>query len=197
MREGWRLSPHVAAGLKEEPKIRESIHTKPYIPLNVCCSLSPAQAKFTLRTPLCWAAVPPLQESACCVRVELLSCRQDGGCDRRGPDQREVSRLCKGLPGADRVPDLGPSGRRWLLLSTALLFWFGEGETGAVRVAVGEGGVGVALRGLAELRLVGASSSASVSSMRGIWGSESSIRNSGWVMKLWMDVRDSGFSSPS
>lgn len=61
----------------------------------------------------------------------------------------------------------------------------------------GEGGVGVALRGLAELRLVGASSSASVSSMRGIWGSESSIRNSGWVMKLWIDVRDSGFSSPS
>lgn len=62
---------------------------------------------------------------------------------------------------------------------------------------VGEGGVGVVLRGLAELRLVGASSSASVSSMRGMWGSESSIRNSGWVMKLWMDVRDSGFSSPS
>lgn len=99
-----------------------------------------------------------------------------------------------------------PSGRRWLLLSTALLFWFGEGETGVVGAAVvgvgvgegeGEGGVGVALRGLAELRLVGASSSASVSSMRGIWGSESSIRNSGWVMKLWIDVRESGFSSPS
>lgn len=117
-------------------------------------------------------------------------------------DQREVSRLCRGLPGAEGVPDLGPSGRRWLLLSTALLFWFGDGETGAVGAAVagvGEGGVGegVALRGLAELRLVGASSSASVSSMRGIWGSESSIRNSGWVMKLWIDVRDSGFSSPS
>lgn len=120
-----------------------------------------------------------------------------------GSDQREVSRLCSGLPGAEGVPDLGPSGRRWLLLSTALLFWFGEGETGVVgsRVVmgegVGEGGVGVALRGLAELRLVGASSSASVSSMRGIWGSESSIRNSGWVIKLWIDVRDSGFSSPS
>lgn len=123
---------------------------------------------------------------------------------RRGADQREVSRLCKGLPGAEGVPDLGPSGRRWLLLSTALLFWFGEGETGVVGATVvgegeGEGGVGegVALRGLAELRLVGASSSASVSSMRGMWGSESSIRNSGWVMKLWMDDRDSGFSSPS
>lgn len=116
----------------------------------------------------------------------------------RGSDQREVSRLCRGLPGAEGVPDLGPSGRRWLLLSTALLFWFGEGETGAVgATVVGEGGVGVALRGLAELRLVGASSSASVSSMRGIWGSESSIRNSGWVMKLWIDDRDSGFSSPS
>lgn len=90
-----------------------------------------------------------------------------------------------------------------MLLSTALLFWFGEGETGggvvatAVVVVVGEGGVGVVLRGLAELRLVGASSSASVSSMRGIWGSESSIRNSGWVMKLWIDDRESGFSSPS
>lgn len=119
---------------------------------------------------------------------------------RLGSDQREVSRLCRGLPGAEGVPDLGPSGRRWLLLSTALLFWFGEGEIGVVGAAVGgvgEGGVGVALRGLAELRLVGASSSASVSSIRGIWGSESSIRNSGWVMKLWMDVRDSGFSSPS
>lgn len=119
---------------------------------------------------------------------------------RLGSDQREVSRLCSGLPGAEGVPDLGPSGRRWLLLSTALLFWFGEGEMGVVGAAVGgvgEGGVGVALRGLAELRLVGASSSASVSSIRGIWGSESSIRNSGWVMKLWMDVRDSGFSSPS
>lgn len=123
-----------------------------------------------------------------------------------GSDQREVSRLCRGLPGAEGVPDLGPSGRRWLLLSTALLFWFGEGVTGVVGAMVvgegeGEGGVGVgegvALRGLAELRLVGASSSASVSSMRGIWGSESSIRNSGWVMKLWIDDRDSGFSSPS
>lgn len=121
-------------------------------------------------------------------------------------DQREVSRLCRGLPGAEGVPDLGPSGRRWLLLSTALLFWFGEGETGVagaagvgvvVVVGGGEGGVGVVLRGLAELRLVGASSSASVSSMRGIWGSESSIRNSGWVMKLWIDDRDSGFSNPS
>lgn len=114
-----------------------------------------------------------------------------------GRDQREVSRLCRGLPGAD----VGTSGRRWFPLSTALLFWLGDGETARVGVGVGvgegEGGVGVALRGLAELRLVGASSSASVSSIRGMWGSESSIRNSGWVMKLWMDVRDSGFSSPS
>lgn len=100
------------------------------------------------------------------------------------------------------MADLGPSGSRWLLLSTALLFWFGDRDRGVVGAAVtgegvGEGGVGVVVRGLAELRLVGASSSASVSSMRGMWGSESSIRNSGWVMKLWMDVRDSGFSSPS
>lgn len=78
-------------------------------------------------------------------------------------------------------------------LSTALLFWLGEG----VGESDGEGGVGVALRGEAELRLVGASSSASVSSMRGMEGSESSILNSGWVMKLWMELRDSGFSSPS
>lgn len=42
-----------------------------------------------------------------------------------------------------------------------------------------------------------ASSSMSVSSMRGMWGVESSILNSGWVMKLWMEVRDSGFSRPS
>lgn len=41
-----------------------------------------------------------------------------------GSDQREVSRLCSGLPGADGVPDLGTSGKRWLPLSTALLFWF-------------------------------------------------------------------------
>lgn len=129
-------------------------------------------------------------------RKEVVTCGA-------GSDQREVSRLCSGLPGAKGAPDLGPSGRRWLLLSTALLFWFGEGETGVVGATVvagegvGEGGVGVALRGLAELRLVGASSSASVSSIRGIWGSESSIRNSGWVMKLWIDDRDSGFSSPS
>lgn len=61
----------------------------------------------------------------------------------------------------------------------------------------GEDEGGEALGRLAELRLVGASSSASVSSMRGMWGSESSIRNSGWVMKLWIDVRASGFSSPS
>lgn len=129
-------------------------------------------------------------------RKEVVTCGA-------GSDQSEVSRLCSGLPGAEGVPDLRPSGRRWLLLSTALLFWFGEGETGVVGATVvagkgvGEGGVGVALRGLAELRLVGASSSASVSSMRGIWGSESSIRNSGWVIKLWMDDRDSGFSNPS
>lgn len=110
-------------------------------------------------------------------------------------------------------------------LSTALLFWLGEGgsgglletggggvggfggggvvATGVVGTGVGVGvgvGLGEAVVPLVALllwRLVGASSSASVSSMRGMCGSESSMRNSGWVMKLWMDVRDSGFSSPS
>ncbi len=97
-------------------------------------------------------------------------------------DQRDVSRLCMGLPGAEGVAGLLGSRKRWMPLSTALLFWLGEG---------GGGGVGVVFL------LVGASSSASVSSIRGMWGSESSIRNSGWVMKLWMEVRDSGFSVPS
>lgn len=81
------------------------------------------------------------------------------------------------------MADLGASGSKWLL-STALLFWFGESDRGVGGAAVtgegvGEGGVGVAFLGLAEFRLVGASSSASVSSMRGMWGSESSILNSG------------------
>lgn len=101
---------------------------------------------------------------------------------RGGADQRDVSRLCMGLAGAEGVAGLLLSRKRWMPLSTALLFWLGEG---------GGGGVGVAFL------FVGASSSASVSSIRGMWGSESSIRNSGWVMKLWMEVRDSGFSSPS
>lgn len=103
MREGWRLSPHVAVGLKEEPKIRESIHTKPYIPLNVCCSESgpgqvhaPDSALSGRRPP------PPLQESACCVRVELLSRRQTGGCDRR-------SQIRGRSPGCVRG-SLGPTG---------------------------------------------------------------------------------------
>lgn len=36
-------------GINKNQKIREdqSIHTKLYIPLNVCCSFSPAQAKLT------------------------------------------------------------------------------------------------------------------------------------------------------
>lgn len=174
-------------GLKRtKRKEDQSIHTKPYIRLNVHCS--PARAVLTET----WAV--PLTPSL----SDLSLCR----CQRGGSDQRDVSRLCRGLLGAEGVADLVPSGRRWLLLSTALLFWLGERDSGVVGAAVtgegvGEGGVGVVLRGLAELRLVGASSSASVSSMRGMWGSESSIRNSGWVMKLWMDVRDSGFSSPS
>lgn len=124
------------------------------------------------------------------------------GCRGVGLDQRAVSRLCIGLAGAEGVSDLPASGRRWLPLSTALLFWLGDGEAGVAGSPAwvgdgGGGGEGVALRREAELRLVGASSSASVSSMRGMWGSESSIRNSGWVMKLWMELRDSGFSSPS
>lgn len=48
-----------------------------------------------------------------------------------------------------------------------------------------------------KLRLVGLSSSDSASSIRGMARSESSMRNSGWVMKLWMELRDSGVSKPS
>lgn len=105
---------------------------------------------------------------------------EEGG----GADQRDVSTLCMGLSGAEGMAGLLLSKKRWTPLSTALLFWLGNGEGGG-------GGVGVAFL------FVGASSSASVSSMRGMWGSESSIRNSGWVIKLWIELRDSGFSSPS
>lgn len=48
-----------------------------------------------------------------------------------------------------------------------------------------------------KLRLVGLSSSDSASSIRGMARSESSMRNSGWFMKLWMELRDSGVSKPS
>lgn len=93
-------------------------------------------------------------------------------------NQSDVSKLCRGLPGDEEVADLFISMVRWIPLSTALLFLLGEG-----------GGL--------ELRFVGASSSASVSSIRGMWGSESSILNSGWVIKLWIELLDSGFSNPS
>lgn len=63
MREGWRLSPHVAVGLKEEPKIRESIHTKPYIPLNVCCSESGPGQVHAPDSALSGRRPPPLSKS--------------------------------------------------------------------------------------------------------------------------------------
>ncbi len=37
-------------------------------------------------------------------------------------DQRDVSRLCMGLPGAEGVAGLLGSRKRWMPLSTALLF---------------------------------------------------------------------------
>lgn len=99
-------------------------------------------------------------------------------------DYREVSRLCSGLPGVGERIVLAISLCWWKpLLSDALLFWLGDKTGGS-----GEGVL---------FRLVGASSSGSVSSMRGMDGSESSIRNSGWLMKLWMELRDSGVSRPS
>lgn len=41
------------------------------------------------------------------------------------------------------------------------------------------------------------SSSTSVSSISGMLWMRSLMRNSGWAMKLWMELRDSGFSRPS
>lgn len=66
---------------------------------------------------------------------------------------------------------------RLMPLSMALLFLLGD-------------------EGWLEYFLLRAESS-SVSSMRGMLGVESSILNSGCVMKLWMDVLESGFSRPS
>lgn len=99
-------------------------------------------------------------------------------CYHSSYNQSDVSKLCSGLPGDEEVADLFISIVRWIPLSTALLFLLGEG-----------GGL--------ELRFVGASSSASVSSIRGMCGSESSILNSGCVIKLWIELLDSGFSNPS
>lgn len=114
--------------------------------------------------------------------------------------QRDVSRLCRGLPGQGGnpgefgviSPDLEGSLSSGTMPSMALLFWLGE-DWGCVRLdSPGRGG-GMTM----ELRLVGASSSPSTSSMSGMCVSESSMRNSGWVMKLWMELRDSGVSRPS
>lgn len=41
------------------------------------------------------------------------------------------------------------------------------------------------------------SSSTSVSSISGMLWMRSLMRNSGWAMKLWMELRESGFSRPS
>ena len=112
----------------------------------------------------------------------------------------EVSRLCRGLPGhggrlaeLDGIrPALEASLCSGVITSMALLFWLGEGWSGgSLDSPVSGGGI------MMEIRLVGASSSPSFSSIRGIWGSESSIRNSGWLMKLWMELRASGVSRPS
>lgn len=113
----------------------------------------------------------PVSISICFFTMQLVCCYS-------AYNQSDVSKLCSGLPGDEEVADLFISMVRWIPLSTALLFLLGEG-----------GGL--------ELRFVGASSSASVSSIRGMWGSESSILNSGWVIKLWIELLDSGFSNPS
>lgn len=70
---------------------------------------------------------------------------------------------------------------RQMPLSMALLFLLGDGG------------------GLARKRRLGGHSlsSTSVSSMRGMLWIQSLIKNSGVVMKLWMEVFVSGFSSPS
>lgn len=65
-----------------------------------------------------------------------------------------------GLPGLEEVADLLVSVVRLIPLSMALLFLLSD-----------DGGL--------EFCLSAASSSRSVSSMRGMWGCESSIRNSG------------------
>lgn len=67
---------------------------------------------------------------------------------------------------------------RLMPLSMALLFLLGD-------------------EGWLEYFLLLRAESSSVSSMRGMLGVESSILNSGCVMKLWMDDLESGFSRPS
>lgn len=115
--------------------------------------------------------------------------------------QREVSRLCRGLPGQGGSPaelggirpDREPSLCSGMMRSNALLFWLGEDGRGC-RL---DSPVSVSGGGMTEFRLVGGSSSSSFSSISGIWVSKSSMRNSGWLMKLWMELRDSGVSRPS
>lgn len=85
--------------------------------------------------------------------------------------QSEVSRLCRGLPGhggspaelGGISPDLEPSLCSGMMQSMALLFWLGEDGRGGKWDSPDRGG-GMMM----ELRLVGASSSPSTSSMRGI-----------------------------
>lgn len=119
---------------------------------------------------------------------------------REGGLQSDVSRLCRGLPGHGGKPgefgvispDLEGSLSSGTMPSMALLFWLDEDwRCDRLDIPVRGGGM------MIELRLVGGSSSPSISSMSGMCVSESSMRNSGWVMKLWMELRDSGVSSPS
>lgn len=106
----------------------------------------------------------------------------------------EVSRLWRGLPGHGGSPAELEDIRAGIgtMRSMALLFWLGEdGRGGRVDSPISGGGR------TREFRLVGASSSQSASSIRGILFTESVMRNSGWLMKLWMELRASGVSRPS
>lgn len=111
------------------------------------------------------------------VRYWCLCCLEKGEAGRsKFRDQTDVSKLCKGLSGSGMVSSA-------ILLSIALLFVL-RGEDSP---------------GLSSLCFLSssASKSSSVPSRNGVSGSSSSWMNSGWVMKLWMELLDSGFSRPS